>query len=174
MITDQNIQNLIVAPKEIRKRKPREGYKRERGHRRCDLILYQSHLRLEDSSKEKSERSSDMISVFGQNIKFIIFIRQNQTFIENFSVGLRCEIPFLKNTVTLIRYNGPHGSIKRSATDHHPHPHIHRITQEEIQFGNFNPKAKNIEITDRYNTFEEGLRAIFNRHECYPLAKIFS
>lgn len=170
MLTDKEIQNLMKAQKKIHKKEPKTGYKNENGHKKCDLILslHQSHLKL--------QTSSNRISFTGQNesIKFIIFIRQSQAFIENFSIGLRCQIPSLKSSVTLVRYNGPHGQIKRNKSDHHPEPHIHYITQEEIKSGAFNPKAKNIKITDKYTTFEEGLRAfltdmkIVNWTEYFP------
>ena len=134
-MTDKDIQSLINTPKRIQKKEPRKGYKAENNHKRCNLIL-----------------------IGGENNKrFEVFIRQNQDFIENFSIGLQYKMPSLENHVTLIRYNGPHGQIKRNETDHHPEPHIHRITQEEIQSGSFNPKMKNMKITDKYNTFEEGL-----------------
>ena len=174
MITDQDIQNLIRAPKEIRERKSKKRYKMERGHRRRDLTLYLSPSEPQASSKKKSAVPSGRTGAFGQHVKFVIFIRQNQAFIENFSIGLRCEIPSLKSAVTLIRYNGPHGPIKSSASDHHSYPHIHRITQKEVQSGSFNPRSQDIELTNKYNTFEEGLRAflidmnVTNRQEYFP------
>ena len=122
-MTDKDIQYLIDTPKRIHNRDPKKGYKMESNHRRCNLIL---------------------IGVENNNIRFEVFIRQNQIFIENFSIGLHCQIPSLRNSVTLVRYNGPHGQIKRSKEDHHPEPHVHYITQEEIKSGVFNPKAKKI------------------------------
>jgi len=92
-------------------------------------------------------------------MKFKVFIRQNQTFIENFSIGLCCEIPELPSFLTTIRYNGPHGSTERNERDHHPYPHIHLITEEQIQSGSLRPQAKVLSITDKYNSFEEGLTA---------------
>ena len=160
MITNQDIQNLIEIPKEIREKnpKPKKRYKQENNHKRCDLIL-RSLLQIQDSEKEKSHTGLKQKNTTEQNIKFKIFIRQNQDFVENFSIGLCCHISSLKTPITLIRYNGPHGPATRSKTDHHPYPHIHRITQEEIQSGSSNPKEKIIEKTNKYTTYEEGLRA---------------
>ena len=135
-MTDEEIQNLITSSKRIYKREPKKGYKIKDNNKRCDLTLK------------------------GNNkMKFKVFICQNQTFIENFSIGLCCEIPSMKNSITLVRYNGPHGQIKRNKSDHHPEPHIHYITREEIKSGVFRPKTKNIKITNKYTTFEEGLRS---------------
>ena len=135
-MTNKDIQDLINTPKRIHNKEPKKGYKTENNHKRCNLIL---------------------IGCKNNKLRFEVFIRQNQEFIENFSIGLQCQMPSLKNHVTLVRYNGPHGQIKRSKADHHPEPHIHYITQEEIESGAFNPKAKSIKITEKYNTFEEGL-----------------
>ena len=148
---DKEIQDLIDISKQIHKREPKNIYKTERNHKRCDLIL---------SGGQSS------------NIRFDVFIRQNQTFIENFSIGLSCKIPDLSSSVQLIRYNGPHDS--RDNIEHHLKPHIHRITQEEIQSGNLKYPTKNIQITDKYNMFEEGLRTflidmkVTNWQEYFP------
>ncbi|MDE0091858.1 MAG: hypothetical protein OXN83_01065 [Oligoflexia bacterium] len=160
MITDKDIQNLIEAPKEIHKKEPKENYKVESNNKRCKLIL--SSVQMED-------------------VTFEVFTRQNQTFIENFSIGLRCKIPVLPYTITLIRYNGPHDSEKsikkdnvKTGENHHPMPHIHRVTQAEVQTENLKPPLKQIEITDKYNTFEDGFRTflidmnISNWNEYFP------
>ena len=159
MITNQDIQKLISTPKKIQKKNPRRGYTQEKGHKKCNLILCQLHLQMQDSAEEKSPAKKENLKEQNNDIEFKIFIRQNQTFMENFSIGLRCYISSLQKFVILVRYNGPHGSVPRGKTDHHPYPHIHRVTQEEIQSGSFNPKEKNIEITKKYSTYEEGLRA---------------
>jgi len=164
VLTDTEIQNLMKVQKKIHRKEPKTGYKNENGHRKCNLVLHQPHLRLQASSKR--------MSFTGQN-EFIIFIRQNQVFIENFSIGLRCQIPSLNSSVTLVRYNGPHGQIKRNKSDHHPEPHIHYITQEEIKSGAFNPKEKNIKITNKYTTFEEGLRAFLTDMEIVNWTEYF-
>ena len=139
-MTNKDIKNLIDIPKRIHNKDPKKGYKVEYNHRRCNLFLIGSE---------------------NNKIKFEVFIRQNQIFIENFSIGLHYQMPSLKNSVTLIRYNGPHGPIEMNKKDHHPKPHIHYITQEEIETGAFNPRAKKIKITNKYNTFEEGLSVFF-------------
>ena len=150
-MTNEDIQHLIKTPKRIHKKNPQKGYKAEKGHRRCDLILYYPHLQIQDSTTGKSHT--------GLKQEFKIFIRQNQTFIENFSIGLCYHVSSLKNSVRLIRYNGPHGQTRRNTADHHSYHHIHRISQKEIQSGSLNLKEKNIEITNKYSAYEEGLRS---------------
>ena len=42
MLTDQEIQELLVLPKQITKRDPAKGYKEEGSHKRCNLVLESS------------------------------------------------------------------------------------------------------------------------------------
>ena len=118
-MTDNEIQTLINTSKQIYKKEPRNRYKEESNYKRCNLTL--------------RGREND-------GINFDVFIRQNQTFIENFSIGLICKFSELSSPVQLIRYNGSHDS--RDNIIHHLKPHIHCVTQEEIQSGNLNTQIK--------------------------------
>ncbi len=93
MLTDRQIRDLIACPKVIVKKEPVRGYKEENLHKRCDLAL------------ETMPSSAE---------KFTVFTRQNIMFIENFSIGLRYQTNDPKlGTITLVRYNGPHGGYSR-------------------------------------------------------------
>ena len=71
MLTDENIGALIISPKKISKKSPAIGYdSREGTQKYCSLILE---------------------SVDPEGPSFSVFIRQNSQFIENFSIGLRCQ-----------------------------------------------------------------------------------
>ena len=88
--------------------------------------------------------------------------RQNEKFIENFSIGLRYKTgDDSLGTITLIRYNGPHGETSRSPDGHYNKPHIHRITASEIASGSTQPQECHREITDRYQTYEQALPIFF-------------
>ena len=141
MLNDQHIQDLISQPKRIVEKDPARGYREEHRQRRCDLQL---------------ERVSD------RNLCFSVFVRQNLTFIENFSVGLRYRTgnPSVP-TVTLMRYNGPHGEFSTQPDQHYARPHIHRVTEVELSSGSAYPQEKHRALTDRYSTFEECLRTFF-------------
>ena len=65
-------------------------------------------------------------------------------------------------TITLVRYNGPHGEINRHADGHYNKPHIHRITAAEIASGSTEPQESHREITTRYGTFEQALLVFFD------------
>ena len=137
MLTDNEIQGLIASSKLITNKSPARSYREEDGYRRGSLTL--------ESVGEEKER-------------FSVFIRQNIRFIENYSIGLRYQTQNKDlGSVTLIRYNGPHGESNRDEDGHFGRPHIHRITAEELQSGSLQPQESHREITDRYSTFENAL-----------------
>ena len=142
MITDQDIGELLQLPKRIGAKTPSVGYREVSGHRRCDL-----HLQ----------------AVSDEGATFIVFVRQSSKFIENFSIGLRYQTgDKMLGTITLVRYNGPHGEINRNADGHYNKPHIHRVTAAEIASGSMEPQESHREITTRYGTFEQALLVFFD------------
>ncbi len=153
MLTDREIQELIQSPKKIKERNPDRGYSEGDGHRRCNLVL-------EDDS--------------GGGGIFSVFIRQNTFFIENFSIGLVYKKDKEVGSITLIRYNGPHGETSRDEDGHYAKSHIHRVIAEEVRSGIMQPQEKHREITEKYSIFEEALNAflvdvgIVNGSEYFP------
>ena len=141
-MTDKEIQSLIKTPKEIKEKVPMKGYREENGYNRCDLQL--------ESGGDKTKF-------------FSIFVRQNSSFLENFSIGLRYQTKDKAlGSITLVRYNGPHGEKNQSQDGHYSKPHIHYLTAEEMAKGNMQPQENRRELTDRYNTLEEALRFCFD------------
>ncbi|MGC9218500.1 MAG: DUF6978 family protein [Athalassotoga sp.] len=86
--------------------------------------------------------------------QFNVFLRQNADFIENFSIGL-VYLPFDDDSITLCRFNGPHGGREDSLT--HWVSHIHIAKKENIEKG-LKPE-KYAEKTDLYSTFPEAIVA---------------
>lgn len=143
MLTDHEIQHLVQSSKTIVTKIPSKGYKQEGGYNRCQLTLRTTPL--EENSEE-----------------FSIFIRQAVEFIENYSIGLRYKTNNKTlGTITLVRYNGPHGEISRTKDGHFSHPHIHRLTAAEIKLGSTEPQEKHRELTDRYSTLESAIEIFF-------------
>lgn len=143
MLSDSEIQALLDRPKAIVRKTPRSGYRIEAGHRRADLDI------------EAANGNGTAL--------FSVFIRQNERFIENFSVGLR----YRSNTaglgdVTLVRYNGPHGEMSIHPDGHYAKPHIHRITSAELALGSREPRERHRAITDRYAMLDTALRTFFD------------
>ena len=142
MLTDQEIQGLTAMPKAIQKKEPSRGYREENSHKRCEL---------------------ELLATGPGGEQFEAFVRQNLIFIENFSIGLRYRTgdPIL-GTVTLARYNGPHGEQSRGPDGHFALSHIHRITEAQLNSSSRQPQENFREITDRYQTFDEALFVFFS------------
>ena len=141
MLTDQEIQELIQLPKIIIGKRPVINFREENGHRRCDLDLQSSE---------------------GIRLAFPVFIRQNIRFSDNFSIGLRYVVNEGKlTTVTLARYNGPHGETSRTPDGHYAQSHIHYLTKDELAGGHATPQERHRVLTDEYTTFEEAIRVFF-------------
>ena len=104
MLTDQQILDLIACPKTIVQKEPARGYREENRYRRCQLELQAN----DDAA-----------------LRFTAFVRQNTEFIENYSIGLRYQTNESRlGTVTLVRYNGPHGETSRHPDGHYASSHI--------------------------------------------------
>ncbi len=100
--------------------------------------------------------------------EFNVFVRQNIRFAGNFSIGLRYQANRGNlATITLVRYNGPHGETSRSPDGHYALPHIHYITEEEIARGHMQPQENHRELTYRYSSFTEALRS-HHAHSAQP------
>ena len=141
MLADHEIETLIRLPKDIVSKTPAVGYKNENRNRRCEL---------------------DLMARSGPSAEFSVFIRQNDMFIENFSIGLRYKTKDrMLGTITLVRYNGPHGETRSGPGGHFGRPHIHRVTSRELAEGNREPQERHREITDRFSTYEEALLVFF-------------
>ena len=137
-MTERDLQGLREIPKTILEKSPRYGYREENGHRRCDL---------------------DLQGIANPTIHFGVFIRQNNRFIENFSLGLRYQTGDRdRGTITLVRYNGAHGEQALTPDAHFARPHIHYLTAQELAEGHLQPRDNRREVTDRYATFEDAIR----------------
>ncbi len=141
MVNEQDIEDWLRCPKVIVRKVPAVGFAEPRpdeSHRRCDL---------------------DLESVDTLDVKFSVFIRQSTQFVENFSIGLRHrpDVDPAFATITLIRYNGPHGETARHPDGHYAVPHIHRITANDIAAGNLFPQERYREPTDTYEAFDSAL-----------------
>ena len=142
MLMDADITDLISRPKRIVKKTPASGYLEQDQTRRCDL---------------------ELVDVADERCEYRVFIRQNTNFIENFTIGLRHRptIDPTLGTLTLVRYNGPHGEYSINPDGHYAVPHIHRITEMEIASGSYQPQESHREVTNRYSTYESALRVFW-------------
>ena len=142
LLSDSDIARLVYLPKTIQTKRPVAGYREVNGYRRCEL---------------------DLQATSGDGTPFSVFVRQNLTFTENFSVGLRYFTGDGRlGSLTLVRYNGPHGEYSRHPNGHFAMPHIHRITEDEIASGSSEPQEQKREVTQRYRTFDQALLTFFS------------
>ncbi len=128
--TDELIKTLIECPKIITKA-PSKNFRTERGYLRNDF---------EVQSEDKQ-------------YNFECFIRVNEKFMENFSIGMNFIPTDERGSVPLLRCNGAHGPHK--VYDHHNFSHIHRATAETIAKG-LKPDS-NIEVTIEYTSYQEAI-----------------
>lgn len=135
-LTNSDIARLIECTKRITEA-PRRDMIEEGGHRRND---FKCQSVAEDS-------------------RFRVFIRQNTTFPENFSIGMAYLHPE-DGEVILIRCNGPHGTVVadplRPGSDRHFEFHIHLAKEENIEAGLL-PEAGGTP-TSEYGTLDDALR----------------
>lgn len=129
------LQALLVVSKSISE-PPRREMKLDRGSWRNDMRL-------------KSVEGDD---------DFRVFMRRNQKFPENFSIGLAYRPKDGTEEITLLRCNGPHGAFNSTFDPAHPHYsyHVHRATEETIASG-ARPESY-AEICSEFASYEEALQ----------------
>ncbi|MDR3764237.1 MAG: hypothetical protein P4M01_09105 [Acidobacteriota bacterium] len=68
---------------------------------------------------------------------FSMFLRQNEDFPENFSIGLKYHPNDGRSEIILLRCNGKHGMFNKTGVPDHPHFdfHVHRATEVALAAG---------------------------------------
>lgn len=99
---------------------------------------------------------------FDKQAEFTVFMRINEQFPENFSVGLNYHPKDEPRTIPLLRCNGPHGEHVNNPLDPQPHfgCHIHRATADALNTS-LSPEVV-AELTRRYASYEEALSFFMN------------
>jgi len=134
-MTKENIEYLISCDKEIVSVE-RKDFKIEQGHKKNGFKLL---------STDKKHN-------------FSVFMRINEEFQENFSIGLVYH-PILEKSIMLFRCNGPHNHKDRPNYEHHKSYHYHFEVEENITNG-LNPMDHS-EIVKEYATFREAFQFFF-------------
>jgi hypothetical protein len=129
-LTDQEIGNLIQCPKKIVD-SPKKEMQLANGHWRNDMRLQ---------------------SIDGA-YDYSVFMRKNEDFEENFSIGLVYYPRNSRGDIHLLRFNGPHGP--HALFDHHDRFHIHQANQADMDSG---MKAERTAyITKEYASYQDAL-----------------
>lgn len=89
--------------------------------------------------------------------EFAVFMRRNEDFPENFSIGLIYRPLDGRQEITLLRCNGPHGDFNRSLDPNHPHClfHIHHAEQSALDAGL--AAESRAYTTSEYASYEEAM-----------------
>jgi len=128
--TDEELADLMNCPKQVDD-PPKREMRLEGKMKRNDMTL----------------KSTD-----GKHA-FRVFLRQNDDFPENFSVGLMYQPNEEPGSFQLVRCNGQHGGER--VHPHHAVFHIHRINADDINAGILEPR--HIEQSPAYASFQEAL-----------------
>ena len=91
------------------------------------------------------------------SVGFSVFMRKNERFPENFSIGLIVQPQDEPGSFCILRYNGKHGEHINRIFDPEPHFgfHIHKAETTTFEEG-LSPELY-AELTDSYSSFEEAL-----------------
>jgi hypothetical protein len=100
--SQEEIDRLIACPKIVTE-PPKRDMKSQRGHRRNNMLL-------------RSEEGG---------LEFSVFMRINEDFNENFSIGLNYSPRDERGTVCLLRCNGPHGDFLGGPLPSESHSRYH-------------------------------------------------
>jgi hypothetical protein len=124
----------LISCKKKTVQPPKKGLTLERGSFRNDMQL-------------ESEDGKE---------KFSVFLRKNQEFAENFSIGLRYH-PRDGQSFNLFRCNGPHGlhvDLEIEPDSHYAY-HVHEAQADRVNEGNLS--ERHVTVTDKYASYEEAL-----------------
>ena len=133
--SDTEISTLIECPKVISEA-PKKDFKSNGAHLQKDMRLISE----------------------GVNGDFSVFFRQSTEFPENFSIGLMYHPNDGRESITLLRCNGPHGEYNGKLDPNHPHWdfHVHKAT-EQAQDAGMKAERNADKVTD-YAFFEEAIQ----------------
>jgi hypothetical protein len=118
----------------------------------CPKLILEPPREVKETHGGYTKKAFTLVSV-DQQYNFNGFITQSVAFPENFSVGLIYNPKTDRNSITLIRCNGPHGGTHMS---HHSHCHIHMATAERINAG-LKPEG-HIELTEAYAALADAVQ----------------
>ncbi len=147
LLSDQEIDYLIVCAKSIIE-PPKKEMQLASGHWRNDMKLQS------DDGK----------------YDFSVFMRKDEDFEENFSIGLIYKPRDIRGEIHLLRCNGPHGP--HVMFDHHNRFHIHKAKQANLASG-MRPE-RTAYITKEYASFQDALGYFIKKCNIIEAEKYFT
>lgn len=110
---------------------------------------------------ERGTIRNDMrLKAENSDLEFYVFMRINEKFPENFSIGLVVRPKDEPGDICLLRCNGPHGEFTDNPLEPielHPHfcTHIHKAREQNMRDGLL--PERHAEKTESYASYEEAL-----------------
>lgn len=145
-LTDQEIEQLISCPKRIIE-PPKKEPQLTNGHWRNDMKL----------------QSAD------GEYDFFVFMRKNEDFEENFSIGLIYNPKGIRGEIHLFRCNGPHGP--HVLFEHHDRFHVHKADPENLSSGV--RAEREAFVTREYASFQDALGYFLKKCNILEAEKYF-
>ena len=132
--SQEEIDSLVTCAKVITE-PPKKEMRCERGTRRNNMTL---------QSKDG-------------DLEFSVFMRINEDFHENFSIGLNYSPRDERGTLCLLRCNGPHGEFLGGfpSSGSHFRYHVHRAKAENVEGGLRGERGA--ESTEAYASYKDAL-----------------
>ena len=128
------------------------------------------------TSSNRSKRNTVYLSSENGKYEYKLFMRQSEEFMEDFSVGLIWTNPaqyidVTKNSIFLIRCQGPHDGKAPQGTDIHHDYHIHRITLDDIRERRYQKPSGRMS-TDEFSSFEQAVFYLINTFEVKNIDRV--
>jgi len=153
MMTNKKIDELIKCSKAIIDASPKNGMAPDKK----SSFIIRKKLRIQSEDEQYF---------------FDVFMRHHTMLIEQFSIGLLFKTDDKTiGKIMLIRYNGEHGQSDWSKNNHYSAFHTHKITEELLDKGVYEPK--HIERTDKFTTFDSALNEFLRHVNIINLAEYF-
>lgn len=133
----------------------------------CNKIALRSDRKKMVSSNRHRKNVVYLSSEDGR-FEYKLFLRQSEEFIEDFSVGLIWTNPsrfinITKNSVILLRCQGPHDGKAPLGTDMHHDYHIHTITMDDFEYRRYQKPSGRV-VTSEFSSFEQAIFYFINTY----------
>jgi hypothetical protein len=107
--------------------------------------------------------------------EYKLFLRQSDEFLEDFSVGLIWTNPMhfidiSKNSVILLRCQGPHDGKEPLGADIHHDYHIHQITMSDFEARRYQ-KPSGRTVSSEFSSFEQAIFYFINTYHVKDIEK---
>jgi len=128
------------------------------------------------SFSNRHRRNNIYLLSENRKYEYKLFLRQSEDFLEDFSVGLIWTNPtnyieISKNSVILLRCQGPHDGKEPLGTDIHHDYHIHMITLDDFADKRYQKPSGRM-LTSEFSSFEQAIYYLISTHNIKDVEKV--